>query len=240
MSVRDAGSEAIEQVGRSLRTQRHWRGMLELCVGYGLIVLVIWAHRPWQRYLYWGALAWILLVTCLSFDGWRAMGLRVAGFWRSFWVVPVALAAAGIAIAVGWRVGILHPPRGGAARFVATFWGYCIWSFFQQFLMQDFVLLRLLRLLPVKTAVAATAVLFALAHLPNPILTPLTLVWGLAACTLFLRYRNLYTLAVVHAILGVTLAITVPAAVIHNMRVGRGYLTYRPHTPPRLPSLSQP
>ncbi len=106
--------------------------------------------------------------------------------------------------------------------------------------MQDFMLLRLLRFLPEKAAVAATAVLFALAHLPNPILTPLTLLWGLAACTLFLRYRNLYVLAVVHAILGVTLAITVPANAIHNMRVGRGYLTYRPHGQHRVPSLSQP
>jgi len=214
--------------------------LLELGSGYGLIVLVIWTRRPLQRDLYWAAVVWILTVTFLSFDGWRAMGLKVTGFWRSSWVVGVAALLAMVAIAAGGIAGTLHPPRGGAASFVATFWGYCLWAFFQQFLMQDFMLLRLLRLLPERAAVVVTAVLFALAHLPNPILTPLTLAWGLAACALFLRYRNLYTLAVVHAILGVTLAITVPAHTIHNMRVGRGYLTYHPHVRPAVPLLPQP
>ena len=63
-------------------------------------------------------------------------------------------------------------------------------------------------------------------HLPNPILTAASFVWGLAACLLFLRYRNLYILAITHAILGITLAMTVPGPVIRNMRVGLGYLTY--------------
>jgi hypothetical protein len=48
----------------------------------------------------------------------------------------------------------------------------------------------------------------------------------LASCLLFLRYRNLYPLALAHTILGITVAITVPGPVVHNMRVGLGYLTY--------------
>jgi membrane protease YdiL (CAAX protease family) len=93
--------------------------------------------------------------------------------------------------------------------------------------MQCFFLSRLLRLLPSpKLAALVTAVIFAVAHQPNPILVPVTLLWGLAACLLFLRYHNLYTLALAHAILGVTLTITVPGPVNHNMRVGLGYLTY--------------
>jgi membrane protease YdiL (CAAX protease family) len=83
------------------------------------------------------------------------------------------------------------------------------------------------RLLPsARSAALAAAVLFALAHLPNPILTSVTLFWGFAACLLFLRYRNLYPLALAHAILGIAIAITVPGPVDHNMRVGLGYLTY--------------
>jgi hypothetical protein len=34
---------------------------------------------------------------------------------------------------------------------------------------------------------------------------------------------------IAHAILGITVAITVPGPVDHNMRVGLGYLTYDPH-----------
>jgi hypothetical protein len=43
------------------------------------------------------------------------------------------------------------------------------------------------------------------------------------------RYRNLYPLMMAHAILGITVALTVPGPVVHNMRVGLGYLTYLPH-----------
>jgi hypothetical protein len=32
-----------------------------------------------------------------------------------------------------------------------------------------------------------------------------------------------------HAILGITVAMTVPGTVDHNMRVGLGYLRYSPH-----------
>jgi membrane protease YdiL (CAAX protease family) len=77
-----------------------------------------------------------------------------------------------------------------------------------------------------KLAAVVAAAIFAVAHLPNPILVPVTLFWGFAACLLFVNYRNLYTLAMAHAILGITLGLTVPGPVDHNMRVGLGYLTY--------------
>jgi membrane protease YdiL (CAAX protease family) len=236
--IESASSERIDS--SSPLTARQWRALFELAVGYGLILLVLWTSRPLQKYLYWVAIAWIVAVTCRSFDGWRAMGLRVVGFWRSLWTVGIALAAAAITIVASEQRGALHLPHGGVERFIATFWGYCLWAFFQQFLLQDFMLLRLMRVISAKSAVVVTAVLFAMAHLPSPILTPLTLVWGLMACVLFLRYRNLYTLAIVHAILGVTLAISIPGPVIHNMRVGYGYLTYRPHRHARMSSLTQP
>jgi membrane protease YdiL (CAAX protease family) len=90
-----------------------------------------------------------------------------------------------------------------------------------------------------KSAALLAAVLFALAHLPNPILTPITLFWGFAACLLFLHYRNLYPLAMAHAIVGIAIAITVPGPVVHNMRVGLGYLTYHRH-PHNAPLLTKP
>ena len=48
------------------------------------------------------------------------------------------------------------------------------------------------------------------------------------ACPFFLRYRNLYALGLAHGILGLCVAITVPDALHHHMRVGLGYLRYRP------------
>jgi membrane protease YdiL (CAAX protease family) len=134
------------------------------------------------------------------------------------------LSAVAVVLAVWLRT--LHVPA-TPLLFLETYVGYIIWTFVQQLLLQCFFLSRLLRLInnPRRAAIAA-AVIFGAAHLPSPILAPVTLLWGLAACLLFLRYRNLYTLAIAHAILGVTLTITVPATVHHNMRVGLGYLTY--------------
>jgi membrane protease YdiL (CAAX protease family) len=107
---------------------------------------------------------------------------------------------------------------------------YALWACFQQLLLQGFFLPRFLGLMKGGRAAALLAAgLFALAHLPNPVLTPVTLLWGFVACLLFLRYRNLYPLALAHAIFGITIAITIPGPVDHNMRVGLGYLTYGHH-----------
>jgi len=208
---------------------RRRRDLLELSIGYGLILVALWTPRPWQILPSLSALAWIVLVTVLSFDGWRAMGLRVSGFLRSVWVIGVALLLAAAAVALAVKLQTLHLP-GGPTMVVRRYWAYTIWAFLQQLILLDFVLLRLLRLLPNRRVAAlAAAGLFAFAHLPSPLLTPVTLIWGFAACLIFLQYRNVYTVAVAHAILGICIAVTVPGTVDHNMRVGLGYLTYRPH-----------
>lgn len=205
------------------------RDFLELWVGYGLILLAIWTPRPWQFWLDWAALAFVVLATVLSFDGWTANGLRERGFLPSLWVVGAALALAVTAVLIAVGLHTLHVPH-SPALLVHRYWDYTIWAVFQQFLLLDFFLKRLLRLLPSTwIAVLATAGLFALAHVPNPVLMPVTLVWGAVACALFLRYRNVYTLGMAHAIFGICIAVTVPGQVDHNMRVGLGYLTYRPH-----------
>ena len=135
------------------------------------------------------------------------------------------LAAAALLVAA--KLQTLHAPA-TPLLFVQRYWAYSLWSCLQEFLLLDFFLLRLLRLLPSRNTAALAAMgLFVIVHLPNPILTVLTLFWGWASCRLFLRYRNLYTLAIAHAILGISIAITVPGPVIRNMRVGLGYLTYR-------------
>jgi membrane protease YdiL (CAAX protease family) len=210
--------------GAELRAKR--RDLLELAVAYGLILLVCWTPRPWQRVLWVVAAATVAVLTCLSFEGLKSMGLRRKNLLRSMWVVGAALLAAGAAMVLAGRMHTLRLP-GGFVLFIATYAAYAIWAFVQQFLLQCFFLSRLLRLLPgAISAALLAAFIFAAAHLPNPILTPITLLWGFAACLLFLRYRNLYPLALAHAILGIAIAVTIPGPVVHNMRVGLGYLTY--------------
>jgi membrane protease YdiL (CAAX protease family) len=213
---------------------RH-RDFVELAAAYGLILLVIWTPRPWQRILWWVAAAAIVAIASTSFEGLHAMGLRRENFLRSLWVACLALLVSAAAVVLAVSLRTLHVPA-TPLLFIETYVGYILWTFVQQLLLQCFFLARMLRLLPsAKLAAVVAAVIFAAAHLPNPILVPVTLLWGLAACLLFLRYRNLYTLALAHAVLGVTLAITVPGPVVHNMRVGLGYLTYG-HTHALTPS----
>ena len=205
------------------------RDLLQLAVGYLLILAVIWSPRATQRPLYILAVLFLVAATWVSFDGWASMGLRRTNFLRSLWLPAIALVIASLAVVAAIRYQTLHPV-GGFTRYLKSFWGYAIWSFAQQWLLQAFFLLRLLRILPGKPYAAVVAAsIFALAHLPNPILTAATLIWGLIACLVFLRYRNLYTLAITHAVLGICLAICVPGPVIRNMRVGLGYLTYPRH-----------
>ncbi|HSY35979.1 MAG TPA: CPBP family intramembrane glutamic endopeptidase [Acidobacteriaceae bacterium] len=207
------------------------RALLELVLGYGLILLVLWTPRPWQRPLYILAALVIAVIFCVGYTTPNSMGLRTGNFFRSLWIVAVALlmSAASIALAINFQT--LHPVHGPIA-FFKRYWGYALWSFVQQLLLQDFFLRRLRLLLPsTGLAALAAATIFSIAHIPSPVLTLVTFFMGLAACRLFLRYRNLYPLAIAHAILGITLAITLPNSIIHNMRVGLGYLTYTEHHP---------
>jgi membrane protease YdiL (CAAX protease family) len=211
------------------RPQRGRRDLVDLAVGFGLILTAIWTPQPWQRWVDWTALAWVLLITTMTFDGWDANGLRESGLLRSLWVVGAALAVAGVAIVLSARLNTLHAPD-SVSSFVRRYWAYAVWAFLQEFLLLDFFLRRFLRVMRGKmVAVVVTAGLFTIAHLPNPVLAPLALLWALIACALFLRYRNLYTLGMAHAIFGICIAITVPAHADRNMRVGLGYLTYRAH-----------
>jgi hypothetical protein len=225
----------ISNDGQSANGKSKQRALIEIAVAYLLIMAVIWTPRPLQRILWLVAAAAVAAMTCLSFDGLDAMGLRRKNFLRSLWVPGAALALAAVAIMIADQMQTLEYPR-GPIHFIRTFWAYALWTFVQQFLMQCFFLLRLLRMMPgPKSAAFAAALLFALAHLPNPILAPVTLLWGFAACMIFLRYCNLYPLGMAHAIFGITIAITVPGPVVHNMRVGLGYLTYKHrHRPAQL------
>jgi membrane protease YdiL (CAAX protease family) len=214
-----------------MRVGVHLRDILELVFVYGLIIAVIWTPMPAQRILFWIVFVSIITITALRGESLRTMGLAADGFWRSLWIVLAALVLSGVAILVAAQAGTLHPLFGRNMPLGLRIGGYTVWAFLQEFIMQVYVLLRLLRLLSNRTtAILLAALLFAIAHIPNPVLTGLTLLWGLIACTLYLRYRNLYTLGVAHAVLGICVAVTVPDSVHHHMRVGVGYLTYRQNT----------
>ncbi len=222
--MKGIGTSAAERAKSKLRSRR--RDLLELSGIYALILMVIWTPRPWQAVLWIVASATMMYIAYLSFEGLRPMGLCTANLVRSLWAVAFAMAVAMIAVVLAGRLHTLHMPE-TPWLFLRHYGLYVLWAAVQQIVLQWFFLSRSLRLLPDATSAAAlTAGLFAVAHLPNPILTLITLVFGLASCLFFLHYRNLVPLAIAHAILGICIGITIPGAIDHNMRVGISYLTY--------------
>jgi hypothetical protein len=204
------------------------RILFELVIAYVLILVTMWTSSRTQQVLLFTSATWIVVTTFLLPDKAKFNGLEPLGLERSWWIVVVAAVMAAAAVAISAQLGTLHLPP-GFERHAWRAWGYIVFAFVQQFILQDYFLLRL-RDLTSKTwlAVAIAAVLFSLAHLPNPLLTFATLVWGFVACLLFLRCRDLYALGFAHAVLGLSIAFTVPNSIHHRMRVGLAYLTYRP------------
>jgi membrane protease YdiL (CAAX protease family) len=202
------------------------RDLIELAICFGLIQLVMWTPRPSQRFLFWIAFAWIVITTIVRRPNAGTLGLRIPSLRSFLWIVCGGVFVAGALVLVALALRTLHPLK-GAEPLGLHLAGYLLWAFEQQFILQDYFLLRLLSILPDESgAVIAAAVLFSAAHLPNPVLVVATFVFGLVACKLFLRHRNLYALGLVHGILGLCVAISVPDAITHHMTVGLGYLHY--------------
>lgn len=201
------------------------RDLIELILGYGAIVGVIWTPEHLQRILSPFVLALTLSVVLAQGKNRDELGLGWRGLIPSLWILPAAVALAALSVFIAAKIGTLHPLYKGDFAHVS---GYVLWTIYQQFLLQDYFMDRLLRLVSSEAlAVVVAGTLFAAAHLPNPVLTAATLVWGIVSCALFRRYKNLWALGLAQGLLGLCFAICVPDTLHHHLRVGLGYLRYR-------------
>jgi len=189
---------------------------------FGLLEAALWSRGFMQ--IFWG-------VTLLAFTGSalavsqassRVLGLRFAGIRRALWIIPVAVVIGGTILFLGAWAGTLHRLGGHDGDWWRALL-YALWAVVQQFLLQSFIFTRLEAVLERRTAVLAASLLFAVAHIPNPVLVPLTLLAGLVLTELFLRYRNIYVLGVAHAIMGLCVAAAIPDQWTHAMHVGIAY-----------------
>lgn len=69
--------------------------------------------------------------------------------------------------------------------------------------------------------------IFAVAalHAPNPLLMITTLLWGTSSACIFQKFKNIYLLAAVHAILAVSLYYFLPDTWHHGLRIGLKFFT---------------
>lgn len=206
--------------------QRQSALWLQVAVVYGLIEIALWTPLGG-----WNTSSIALATVCILCFSWRfrfqlhAMGITFPTV-GSAWIL---LGGAVLAVAIPLSSGVFGGNSGAmhALPFRQS-WQYAVWALAQQFILQSFFYARFESLLGSKRAVVVTAVLFGVAHIPSPILTVAGLLGGLFFCEMFRRYRNIFVLGLVHALLGLIVAASFPDVVLHHMRVGIGYLRYHP------------
>ena len=188
-------------------------------------MVILWL--PTHEQLIFGPIALLapLAMVLVRRPSLNDLGLGFRGFVASLWIFPAAVALSVVSIFAAQGAGTFH------ALYQADFahcGGYVLWTMYQQFLIQDYFMPRLTRILSSDAAIAVAAILFSVAHLPNLPSRRQRLVWGAVSCLLFRRYRNLYILGLAQGLLGLCFAVCVPDALHHHMRVGLGYLHYHP------------
>lgn len=135
-------------------------------------------------------------------------------------LLPTLIAVA-IIFLVGWYLtGPPSLPRLLRTRLLLV----PAWALFQQYALQGYMNRRAQAALGKGGgSILLVATLFAMLHLPNPVLAVLTLLGGLIWATIYQREANLFALAASHTIASISLAIALPLNVINGLRVGFKY-----------------
>jgi len=196
----------------------------QVILAFLFLEFALWEPRMRTRNRWVGlATLTILVLVLIDRASLQRLGLRLPKTFGASVVLGISFATVVFLVAmVRWAGG--QVPANPTWPSLHLAWQYVIWALIQEFILQSFFFTRCEELFGSSTAVWVTATLFAAAHLPSPILTTFTLIGGLFFCEMFRRYRNIYPIGIVHAVLGLTIAATVPNSLLHHMRVGIGYL----------------
>ena len=206
----------------SAQVEAHFRrDLLEIAIVFACIIIAIWSP-PGKVNSIFSIVASACVVAFAIAGRWGASEL---GLTRPLsGVGPILLTGAilcGLIAFLGLPLRFAGPGWGVP---LTRSWQYGIWALEQEFILQSIFFLRLEPMVGSRRAVFAAATLFAVAHIPSPVLTVLAFAGGVVFCDLFRRRRNLYPLGIIHAALGLTIAARLPDHWLHHMRVGIGYL----------------
>ena len=199
---------------------------LNLALAAVFLSLLIVATTELYIWLLLSKARWFVVVpVALTFFLWRiqkqtatSLGLAVSELirsfrqWRILWLVTIPLF-----LVLGRHIlPDVHVLFRGVIYFV--------WCSVQQVLYQS-IICRVLRneLVSLKIASLVSGLLFAVLHLPNPVLVPATLVWGICSCVLFAKCRSALGLALLQVMLSSMLMWLTPYQWHHGFRTGPSF-----------------
>ncbi len=204
--------------------------LIEIKIVLILTILCIWLRGPVGKHFAYAAVAAVII-------GWLARKERTQT-WKTFFkelpgelgLVNWTLALLGAMLFLGkvayskHLLGYVETPE-----IIAFFFGYLGWGLAQQLLLNGFLVNRIKEcgIGDIATSLAAGTIFGAL-HLPNPVLVPITFVGGIALAYLFLKWRNLYILAIAQVLVATIVFHTISPNLHHNFRVGPTYYTWAP------------
>lgn len=199
------------------------RPIAEAFVFAAAVILYIWVLRSRAPWTIW------LLALAVAVSVWRhaetlaSAGLSLATLrsaLRAWWMWFV-LAAAAVALLGGRSVLGVEPLERALT--------YFLWCIGQQVVYQTMIYRRVREAFGASwRAWTLSGILFALAHLPNPVLAPATLAWGIISSRLFERLPSAPALGLLQFLLSTLLLLLTPLRWHRNLRVGPGYLQFRP------------
>ena len=209
------------------RTRVSKRAFTELTILVVLIEVIMWIVPvvPHARFAY-GLIA-VVIAFLLAYTFFRdritarELGLRVDNFFRALKPLAIPLAVFVLLVVfVGFEFGALR----FGAKFFSMLLFVPVWALLQQYMLLAFVGRRLRSILGGGLSGAfATAALFALLHLPNPVLTIACAAGGYLWARVYEREPNLFANALTHAVASAFLANSLPGWMLKNMVVGYNY-----------------